>query len=113
MASFVPSVESEPSLQTNEDSSKATDVDLALPLNNPLRKPDVLEQSNSEESVSVKLSTESTSDVTSQYAFPDLQLMPENEEIREEQGSEHSESGEPDLIDASHELGELRFLEEN
>ena len=113
MASFVPSVESEPSLQTNEDSSKATDVDLALPLNNPLRKPDVLEQSNSEESVSVKLSTESTSDVSSQYAIPDLQLMPENEEIREEQGSEHSESGQPDLIDASHELGELRFLEEN
>ena len=113
LAPFVPSDNPESSIQNDENFSHITDVDLLLPLNNPLDQPDLSEQLTVEDQPLGTLPTETTSDHVSRSVIPDLDLTYETEENYDELDSKPSVPEDADTTDVLQELGELRFAEED
>ena len=113
LAPFVPSDNPESSIQNDENFSHITDVDLLLPLNNPLDQPDLSEQLTVEDQPLGTLPTETTSDHVSRSVIPDLDLTYETVENYDELDSKPSVSEDANTTDVLQELGELRFAEDD
>ena len=109
----IPSDNPESLIQINQNISQVTDVELELTLNNSSGQPDVIEQSNAEDSVSEMLPTELTLDAASNAVIPNLSLMPSDDECNEKPDPQLSKMEDSDSSGVSKELGQLRFAEED
>ena len=101
------------SKQTDKSSLQVADVDVAIPMNTSSTQSDDLELSNIEDSGLGMLAAESMSDPLHEYVIPDLNLTSETKESQKETDSQQSALEASGSADVSHELGELRFADED
>ena len=100
-------------IQIDESSSQVADVDSGIPANTSSAQSDALELSNNEVLGLVMLAAESMSDPLHEDVIPDLNLTSETKESQKETDSQQSALEASGSADVSHELGELRFADED
>ena len=101
------------SIQIDESSSQVADVDSGIPINTSSAQSDDLELSNVEDLGLGMLPAESMSDPLHEDVIPDLNLTSETKESQKETDSQQSTLEASGSADVSHELGELRFADED
>ena len=101
------------SKQTDKSSLQVADVDSAIPINTSSTQSDALEHSNVEDLGLGMLAAESMSDPLHEDVIPDLNLASETKESQKETDSQQSALEASGSADVSHELGELRFADED
>ena len=101
------------SKQTDKSSLQVADVDVAIPMNTSSTQSDDLELSNVEDLGLGMLAAESMSDPLHEDVIPDLNLASETKESQKETDSQQSALEASGSADVSHELGELRFADED
>ena len=100
-------------IQIDESSSQVADVDSGIPANTSSAQSDALELSNNEVLGLVMLAAESISEPFHEDVIPDLNLTSETKESQKETDSQQSTLEASGSADVSHELGELRFADED
>jgi len=100
-------------IQIDESSSQVADVESGIPANTSSAQSDALELSNVEDLGLGMLAAESMSDPLHEDVIPDLNLTSETKESQKETDSQQSALEASGSADVSHELGELRFADED